>query len=75
MTRFDDLKQNLTPEKLANMTVKLVVINNTELFYITTSGQLYPMNSTGLQAAINHELSYWNTVINKDSDQLKIDGV
>ena len=63
MTNFDKIKENLTADILAKLTVRLVVINNNELYYATSTGQLYPMTSEGLDAAIKHETKFWNAPI------------
>lgn len=59
MNRFDKFKENLTYEAFAKMLVKLCIINNNELFYVTTSGQLYPFTPEGYRSAILHETDYW----------------
>ena len=59
MTRFDDFIKKLNYEDFAKMLVKICVINNSELYYVTTSGQLYPFTPKGYTDAINHETAYW----------------
>ena len=68
MTRFDELKQKLTVEEFARMVVKVAIINNTEPYYVTSTGQLYPMTSEGLQMAINHEIKFWNQELTQKED-------
>lgn len=67
MNRFDKFKENLTYEAFAKMLVKLCVINNSELFYVTTSGQLYPFTPEGYSLAINHETNYWSQQLCTDN--------
>ena len=35
----------MTPEKLANLGVKLIYVNNMELFWLTSVGKLYDFNN------------------------------
>ena len=44
MKNYDAIMQTMTPEKMAEMNVKLVTVNNTNLFYMTSSGQLFNTN-------------------------------
>lgn len=72
MTRFDELKQTLTVEEFARMVVKVAIINNAEPYYVTSTGQLYPMTTEGLQMAINHEVQFWNQELTqRESDTEK----
>ena len=59
MTRFDNFIKKLNYEDFAKMLVKLCVINNSELYYVTTPGQLYPFTPEGYRNAINYETHYW----------------
>ena len=45
MTNYDVMMEEMTVEQLAMKNVQLVIINNTEPFYMTTTGQLFPFNS------------------------------
>lgn len=67
MTNFDKFKETVTVEDLAKMTVKLVIINNNELYYVTTTGQLYPMTNEGFKSAVEHEIMFWNTDIKEEN--------
>lgn len=60
MTKFEKFKNNLTIDSLAQLGVKLIVVNNETPYYITTSGQLYPMTHNGLANAIIHEKKFWS---------------
>ena len=42
MRVYDKVIKNMTPEMLAEITTKLVTVNNEQLFYMTSSGQLFP---------------------------------
>ena len=59
MTLYDSFIKNLNYEDFAKMLVKVCIINNSEPYYVTTSGQLYPFTSKGYNDAINHEVAYW----------------
>lgn len=69
MTQFEKLKETLTVEQFASMTVKLAIMNGSDPFYVTTTGQLYPMNQKGLDAAIRHEIRFWNSEFTSDEDK------
>lgn len=72
MTRFDEFKQTLTAEEFARMVVKVVIINNAESYYVTSTGQLYPMTTEGFQMAVNHEIQFWNQELTqKENDTEK----
>lgn len=66
MTQFEKLKETLTVEQFASMTVKLAIMNGSDPYYVTTTGQLYPMNQRGLDAAIRHETQFWNSELASD---------
>ena len=42
MKNYDKIMNEMTPERLAEVNVKLVTVNSTNLFYMTSSGQLFP---------------------------------
>lgn len=69
MTRFDELRQKLTVEDFARMVVKVAIINNSEPYYVTSTGQLYPMTTEGLQMAISHETQFWNQELTQNEDK------
>ena len=41
---YDVVMANMTVEKLAEMGVRLIYVNNSDLFWVTSGGQLYPFN-------------------------------
>ena len=55
MTVYEKTIKEMTPEKFAVVSVKPAVLNGTEMFYITNSGQLFPFNQEGLQSAVNYQ--------------------
>lgn len=55
MTNFEKIKEDLTTDSLANLLVKVVIVNNSEAYYVTSFGQLYPMTAEGFKAAVNLE--------------------
>ena len=56
MTKYEEIMKNMTPETLATLGVKMVTLNNTELYYVTSSGQLYPTNE--YDRALVHEYNW-----------------
>lgn len=53
MKNYDAIMQSMTPERMAEINVKLVTVNNTNLFYMTSSGQLFP--TTQFDDAVRYE--------------------
>ena len=66
MTRFDEVIKNITVKEFATLNVKLVILNNSEPFYLTSTGQLYPMSQKGFEAAVQHEEAFWSTEVKKE---------
>lgn len=56
MKNYDKIMEEMTPEQLATQRVKLVIVNQSEPFYMTSRGQLYPFNN--LNSAIVDEFNY-----------------
>ena len=56
MSNYEILMQQMTPERMAELGVKLVNVDNRRLFYMTSSGQLYPMDE--YQNALQHEYNW-----------------
>ena len=71
MTNFENLIKNLKVEDFARMIVKIAIINNSEPYYVTSSGQLYPMNPEGYNAAVEHETNFWNSNFIEDKKETK----
>ena len=46
----------MTPEELTNLGVKLISVNNSELFWVKSVGQLYPFNDK--QSALTAEYQW-----------------
>ena len=80
-TNFEKIMENITLEKFASMVVKAVVINGTDPFYVTTTGQLYPFNKNGWMVALDHEIKFLSAPCKDDKedtyekDQVKIPDV
>lgn len=68
MTRFDEVIKNITVKEFANLNVRLVILNSSEPFYLTSTGQLYPMSQKGLEAAVQHEEAFWSTEVEKKDE-------
>ena len=54
--------KTMSAETLASILVKPCVLNMEELYYVTTTGQLYPFNSNGYKRAVQYQLQYLNTL-------------
>lgn len=68
-SNYELIMENMTPERMAELGVKLVNVDNRQLFYLTSSGQLFNVND--YQMAVNHEymwLTYTDEVESKDSN-------
>lgn len=55
-TIYEAKMRNMTPKELATMGVQLISVNNSELFWVTSVGQLYSFNNK--QAALEAEYSW-----------------
>lgn len=53
MRVFDKLLETMTVETLADLGTKLINVNNRQLYYITSSGQMFDYEH--YQEALNHE--------------------
>lgn len=40
-TVYDAIMASMTPQMMANLGVKLIYVNNSELFWVTSTGQLF----------------------------------
>ena len=58
-TVYEVVMASMTPQKLANLGVKLVSINSRELYWVTSVGQLYEFNAydQAVQAEYNWLMS------------------
>ena len=62
VTIYDITMANMTPEILADLGVHLVSVNNRDLFWLTSVGQLYPFNNRN--QAFEAELAWLNSKVN-----------
>lgn len=56
MTVFENLMKNMTPETMAELGTKLVNVDNRQLYYLTSSGQMFAY--TRYNEALNHEYQW-----------------
>ena len=58
-TVYEVVMASMTPQKLANLGVKLISVNNMELFWVTSVGQLYEFGAhdVAVQAEFNWLMS------------------
>ena len=69
MNVFDQTMKEMTPECLASVLVKPVVINGTDLYYMTTSGQLFTFDKEGLQKAVDYQYQILMREIPEDNKE------
>ena len=55
-TVYEVCMANMTPQTLANLGVKLISVNGSDLFWVTSTGQLYAFNAHKM--AIEAELAW-----------------
>lgn len=58
MKNYEKIMNEMTAEKLAELSVHLVTVDNKRLFYLTSPGQLFPIDK--FQDAVNFELAWLN---------------
>lgn len=56
MTVFEKIKAEMTIETMTELGVKLVSVNNQQLYYLTSSGQMFAY--TRYSDALNHEYQW-----------------
>lgn len=56
MRNYDAVMKQMTPAALAEVNVKLVIVDNRRLFYMTSSGQLFNQNE--YEKAVQHEYNW-----------------
>lgn len=71
MTLYEKTMKEMTIEKFALLNVKPAVLNGAEMFYVTTSGQLFPFTQEGLQNAVNFQYQILNKEMTEDADEDK----
>ena len=55
-TVYEAKMRRMTPQELASMGVQLISVNNSELFWVTSVGQLYAFNNK--QGALEAEYAW-----------------
>ena len=56
MTNYSKLLANMTPEKLAQLNVHMIIVNQSQPFYMTSTGQLFDFNH--LADAVKYEYNW-----------------
>lgn len=56
MTRFEKILRTMTLEELIDLNVKLITVNDHQLFWVTSSGQLF--NYHDRESALSYEYAY-----------------
>lgn len=68
MTNYEKIMQEMTPETLANLRVKQIIVNQSEPFYVTSAGQLYTFDN--LRGAV---IAEYNWLISNTPEENKND--
>lgn len=68
MTNYQKIMQEMNPETMANLRVKQIIVNNSEPFYVTSTGQLYSFDN--LRSAV---IAEYNWLISNIPEANKID--
>ena len=55
-TVYEVVMSNMTPQKMATLGVNLISVNNSELYWVTSAGQLYGFNAK--QQALEAEYAW-----------------
>ena len=56
MTNYSKLLADMTPEKLAQLNVHMIIVNQSQPFYMTSTGQLFDFNN--LADAVKYEYNW-----------------
>lgn len=56
MRNYDSIMNTMNERTMAELRVHLVTVNNSQLYYLTSSGQLFLTSE--YEAAIQHELNW-----------------
>lgn len=65
MKIYDKMMNEMTPERLAEVNVKLVTVNNRNLFYMTSTGQLFVMEQ--YEDAVEYEYNWLMREVKTDN--------
>lgn len=69
MNVFEKMKTEMTPECLASMLVKPAVVNGTDMYYMTTSGQLFSFDNQGFQKAVDYQYQILMREVPEDNNE------
>ena len=58
MKNYDAIMEKMSPEMMAELNVKLVTVDNRRLFYMTSPGQLFPIDK--YEDAVKFEYQWLN---------------
>lgn len=58
MTNYEFQLQSMDVQKFAQKNVNLILVNNSELYYLTSTGQLFPFTAEGLRTAVAYEYQW-----------------
>lgn len=63
MTNYDKIMKEMTIEQMANLRVRMIIVNSAEPFYMTSTGQLFSYNN--LNEAVKYEYRYLTTTLDQ----------
>ena len=65
-TNYDECLHSMSLERMALLNVRLIIVNNSEPFYVTSTGQLF--NFKDLNSAITYETEWLKKPCNNPSE-------
>lgn len=73
MRVFDEIKEKLTVETLAPLLVKTIIVDNTELMYLSQlDARVYDFTPSGYKKAVDNMVSVLNTEL-KEGEKKNVD--
>lgn len=66
MTLYEKTIKEMTIEQFAQLSVRPAVMNGMDMYYVTTSGQLFPFNAEGFRSAVMYQQQILSQEIPED---------
>lgn len=66
MTNYEKIMAEMTPEKFAQISLKPTLINNSEMCYMTSTGQLFPFSN--VRDALEYEFRYLTMEVSQQGE-------
>ena len=67
MTLYEKTIKEMTIEQFAQLSVRPAVMNGMDMYYVTTSGQLFPFNAEGFHSAVMYQHQILSQKIPEDN--------